>query len=83
MLQNLHLMESWLKGMNGLEGFLEAVFANPKTHANFRVFLSSEPPPLADKEIIPESILQGSIKIANEAPSNLKANLRRAYALFD
>lgn len=34
-------------------------------------------------QIIPESILQCSLKLANEAPSNLKANLRRAYAQFD
>jgi len=37
-------MQSWLYGLNGLEGFLESVFANPKTHPNFRVFISSEPP---------------------------------------
>lgn len=80
MLQNLHLMQTWLSGMNGLEGFMEAVFSNPKTHPNFRIMLSSEPPPLPYMEIIPESILQGCLKVANEAPSNLKANLRRAYA---
>jgi dynein heavy chain len=34
-------------------------------------------------EIIPESILQSSIKISNEAPQYLKANLRRAYANFN
>jgi dynein heavy chain len=39
MLQNLHLMQSWLKGINGLEGFLETCFGN--SHPNFRVFLSS------------------------------------------
>jgi len=30
---------------------LETVFAN--SHPNFRVFLSSEPPPLPDMQIIP------------------------------
>lgn len=25
MLQNVHLMQTWLKGMNGLEGMLEQV----------------------------------------------------------
>ncbi|CAK85772.1 unnamed protein product (macronuclear) [Paramecium tetraurelia] len=34
-------------------------------------------------KIIPESILQASVKVANEAPQDLKANLRRAYAHFD
>jgi len=33
-------------------------------------------------EIIPESILQNSIKVSNEAPSDLKANLHRAFAHF-
>ena len=63
LLQNLHLMQTWLKGINGLEGMLETVFAN--SHPNFRVMLSSEPPPLPNMEIIPESILQTSIKVAN------------------
>lgn len=83
MLQNLHLMQNWLTGLNGLEGFLEQVYNAPNTHQNFRVFLSSEPPPLPLMPIIPESILQASLKISNEAPQYLKANLRRAYAHFD
>lgn len=76
-------MQSWLTGLNGLEGFLESVFSSNKTHPNFRIFISSDPPPLPDMKIIPESILQGAIKVANEAPQFLKANLRRAYAKFD
>lgn len=32
MLQNVHLMQTWLTGLNGLEGFLENVFTNPTTH---------------------------------------------------
>ena len=60
MLQNLHLMQTWLKGINGLEGFLETAFLN--CHPNFRVFLSSEPPPLPEMEIITESILQTSYR---------------------
>ena len=77
MLQNVHLMQSWLKGLNGLEGFLEQVFT--QVHPNFRVFISSEPPPLPFMQIIPESILQSALKVANEAPQDLKANMRRAY----
>lgn len=59
-------MQTWLIGQNGLEGYLEEI---AKTcHENFRCFISSEPPPLPHMNIIPESILQGSIKVANEAP---------------
>jgi len=61
-------MQSWIYGINGLEGFLEQVFAAKTTHKNFRVFLSSEPPPMAELIIIPESVLQASLKVANEAP---------------
>lgn len=34
-------------------------------------------------EIIPEAILQNSLKIANEAPKDLKSNIRRAFSKFD
>lgn len=59
-------MQSWLIGLNGLEGYLEEL--SKTSHENFRCFISSEPPPLADMNIIPEAILQSAIKIANEAP---------------
>lgn len=52
-------------------------------HPNFRCFVSSEPPPLPEMETIPESVLQNSIKVANESPQDLKANIRRAFAQFD
>ena len=78
MLQNVHLMQTWLKT---LEATLEKV--SKTAHENFRCFISSEPPALPDMQIVPESILQNCIKVANEAPQDLKANLRRAYAHFD
>jgi dynein heavy chain, axonemal len=34
-------------------------------------------------ETIPESILQNAIKVANESPQDLKANILRAFAQFD
>lgn len=34
-------------------------------------------------EIIPEAILQNSLKVANEAPTDLKSNIRRAFSKFD
>lgn len=78
-LQNVHLMQSWLKD---LELRLEEVC--PTAHKNFRVFISSEPPPplAPTMSIIPEAILQRCIKVSNEAPADLKANMRRAYAHF-
>ena len=44
--------------------------------------ISSEPPGIPTQQIVPESILQKCIKISNEAPSDLKANMRRAYSKF-
>jgi len=81
MLQNVHLMQTWLIGLNGLEGYLEEI--SKTCHENFRCFISSEPPPLPFMNIIPESILQSAIKVANEAPQDLKTNIRRCYAIFN
>jgi len=47
-------MPEWCAGMNGLEGYLETITKNPNTHKNFRLFISSEPPPLPYMNIIPE-----------------------------
>eukprot|EP00918_Siedleckia_nematoides_P007940 GHVU01017252.1.p1 GENE.GHVU01017252.1~~GHVU01017252.1.p1 ORF type:complete len:349 (+),score=33.07 GHVU01017252.1:2095-3141(+) len=54
----------------------------PTAHPQFRCVISSEPPPLPDQAIVPESILQKCVKIADEAPQDLKANLRRALGKF-
>lgn len=78
MIQNCHLMTDWMKVFEReLEIAIEA-----GAHPEFRVFISSEPPPLPDMEIIPESILQNSVKVSNEAPQDLKANLKRALSKF-
>jgi dynein heavy chain len=52
-------------------------------HPDFRCFISSEPPSMPLQEIIPESVLQNALKIANEAPQDLKSNIRRAFSKFD
>jgi dynein heavy chain, axonemal len=79
MIQNVHLMTDWMKEF---EQKLE-VCQDEDPHPDFRVFISSEPPPMDHMEIIPESILQNAIKVSNEAPTNLKANMRRAISKFD
>lgn len=53
MFQNVHLMQTWMKSF---ERNLEIVLEEG-AHADFRVFVSSEPPPMPEMEIIPESIL--------------------------
>jgi len=76
-LQNIHLMQSWLPT---LERKLEMA---AEGHEDFRAFLSAEPPPLPDMQTVPEGIMQSSVKVANEPPTDLKATLRSSYALFD
>lgn len=79
MIQNVHLMTEWMRVFErGLEVEVEA-----GPHPDFRVFISSEPPGLPLMEIIPESIMQNSIKVSNQAPQDLKSNLRRAMSKFD
>ncbi|CAE7410117.1 ODA11 [Symbiodinium natans] len=80
MLQNIHLMQAWLKD---LERALEVI--EEFAHDDFRCFLTSEPPGAMQGklwDLIPEPILQRCIKVADEAPSDLKSNLRRAYSKF-
>jgi dynein heavy chain len=76
-LDNVHLMSSWLPKLERkLETIAEA------GHQDFRCFFSAEPSSDPSRSSVPEGILQVSIKIANEPPSDLKANLRRAFAQF-
>jgi dynein heavy chain len=76
-LQNIHLMPGWLKT---LERTLEKCSAD--ANVDFRCFISAEPPPMPHWKTIPESLLQSCIKVSNEAPSDVKSNLRRAWATF-
>jgi len=74
MLQNIHLMVKWSVE---LEKRLDS-FAAEGSHLTFRVFLSADP-----AKGIPIGILERSIKLTNEPPQGLLANLRRAFAQFN
>jgi len=77
MLQNCHLMQSWLPK---LERLLEIVQEN--AHPDFRCFVSAEPPPIPSMKNMPESLMQGCVKVANEAPSDIKSNMLRGWNNF-
>jgi dynein heavy chain len=78
MLQNIHLVAKWLPS---LEKKLEALTQD--AHPRFRVFLSAEPAGDPAYHIIPTSILQVAIKITNEPPTGMNANLHRALDNFN
>lgn len=73
LLNNVHLMPKWLVT---LEKQLDE-FQASKSHVNFRVFVSSDP-----SSAIPIGLLDRSIKLTNEPPTGVKANLRRALSNF-
>ena len=77
-LQNIHLVKTWLPQLEKLieEAQLEA-------HDDYRLFLSAEPASQPSNHIIPQSILECSIKITNEPPTGMQANLHKALDNFD
>ena len=77
-LQNVHLMQGWLPM---LERKLE--IAQEIAHEDFRCFVTAEPPGLPTQMLIPEGIMQASIKVANEPPTDVKSLFRSAYSLFN
>merc|ERR1711988_1099870 len=77
MLQNVHLMQSWLPVF---ERKLE--LCSESAHSSFRCFISAEPPSLSYMKNIPEALLQSCIKVSNEAPADLKSNMRRSWTNF-
>eukprot|EP00929_Paragymnodinium_shiwhaense_P077084 TRINITY_DN3967_c0_g3_i3.p1 TRINITY_DN3967_c0_g3~~TRINITY_DN3967_c0_g3_i3.p1 ORF type:complete len:4541 (+),score=1544.66 TRINITY_DN3967_c0_g3_i3:127-13749(+) len=68
MLQNCHLLASWLKT---LERILEQM---NKPHKDFRLWLTTMP-----TKAFPMGILQKSLKVVTEPPEGLKLNIKQSY----
>uniref|UniRef100_A0A803SSP5 Dynein axonemal heavy chain 17 n=1 Tax=Anolis carolinensis TaxID=28377 RepID=A0A803SSP5_ANOCA len=77
-LQNIHLVAKWL---SSLEKKLEQ--HSEGGHPEFRVFISAEPAASPEGHIIPQGILENSIKITNEPPTGMHANLHKALDNFN
>jgi dynein heavy chain len=73
-LQNIQLMPDFLKE---LEKKLDA-YAMEGSNQSFRLFVSSDP--VAG---IPIGLLERAIKLTNEPPQGLKANMKRAWSSFN
>ncbi|KAJ8737205.1 hypothetical protein PYW07_000476 [Mythimna separata] len=70
-LQNCHLAASWMLSLEVIVAYLATETGTPAQ--GFRLFLSSMPTPK-----FPVSVLQNSVKVTNEPPKGLKANVKRA-----
>ncbi|EGD79180.1 outer dynein arm heavy chain beta [Salpingoeca rosetta] len=77
-LENIHLVKKWLPS---LEKKLEQ--CSLEAHDDFRYFLTAEPASTAASHIIPQGILEACIKITNEPPTGIQANLHAALDNFN
>lgn len=90
LLQNCHLAKSWMQDLEAIctdlsqrESLNESDISfndmdiSRCVHETFRLFVTSFP-----AEYFPVSILQSSVKVTNEPPSGIKANLLRSYDML-
>ncbi len=76
--QNIHLVAKWLPK---LDKKLEQYSLG--SNENYRVYMSAEPAAERSGHIIPQGILESSIKITNEPPTGMMANLHKALDNFN
>ena len=75
LLQNTHLAKSWLPELEKIITEFQDTDKGDQIHENFRLWLTSMP-----VDYFPVTILQNGVKLTNEPPKGLKANLKRTFA---
>lgn len=76
-LQNIHLVANWLAA---LEKIVEETMVCASDA--FRLFMTAEVAAAPNLHTIPDAILEASIKITNESPTGVRANIHRALNNF-
>lgn len=77
-LQNIHLVARWLPA---LEKRMESALTD--VHENYRLYLSAEPASDPSMHILPQGVLESAIKIVNEPPTGMQANIHKALDNFN
>lgn len=53
-----------------------------ESHESYRLFISAEPAASREYHIMPQGILESAIKITNEPPTGMEANLHKSLNNF-
>jgi len=77
MLENIHLMVDWLPELTKVLEDISSGSSSSFINNKFRLFLTTDP-----TEIMPIGIMERSILIIIEAPSGIKPNMKKAWAVF-
>ena len=73
----MHLVAKWLPKLEKLvEKYSEG------SNEAYRLYISAEPSSTPESHIIPQGVLQTSLKMTNEPPSGMMANLHKALDNF-